>query len=152
MSESQVLLFPQLSTAGLTQPTNGLSQEIEKVFEYWKQQCDHPRALLDSARERAIRKQLKAGRSFEELKLAILGASLDEFSQGRNDRHKKYDDLTLIFRDAPHIEKFIDIAVAANRLNVRQSEYRRRPEPPVEHYRLTDDEYKQMFGRARSEE
>lgn len=89
------------------------SDQIREVFDYWRERCNHQTAQLDNQRSGAIRKQLKSGRSIGDLKVAIDGASADPFSQGANDRSRKFDDITLICRDAEHVERFIEFAKAA---------------------------------------
>ena len=90
-----------------------ITDTVRAVFDYWRGRCNHHGAILDNKRAALISKQLEAGRSLEELKLAIDGAAADPFSQGANDRGRKFDDISLICRDASHIEQFIEMAQAA---------------------------------------
>jgi hypothetical protein len=144
---AQVFLFPVSNQATEPIPLK-FTEAIKEVFEYWKEQCDHSRALLDSKRAGLILQQLKLGRTIQDLKLAIDGASIDPFSQGKNDRHQKYDDISLILRDAPHVEKFIDIALE---MEAQKQEYHRPAlEPNLEERELSDAEYEAIFHRRRS--
>lgn len=81
--------------------------EPEDIFDYWKELCGHSRSRMDASRKRAIQERLKDGYTVEDLKLAIAGCRASKFHQGENDRRKRYDDITLICRDAMHVDQFI---------------------------------------------
>ena len=89
---------------------DSLNGKIRAVFNYWQTRCGHLGAHLDDKRSRLIKTQLNSGKSVEDIKLAIDGVSIDPFSQGLNDRGRKYDDISLICRDAEHVERFMEIA------------------------------------------
>lgn len=89
------------------QRTNDTSVEVQKVFSHWQETLDHPRAKLDDKRKRKIAAALKTF-SLEDLCLAIDGCAASDFHMGKNDSQTKYDDISLILRDASHIEKFMD--------------------------------------------
>lgn len=78
-----------------------------QVFEHWKAVMGKPRAVLDKKRETLIKARLAEGRTADELCLAVDGYSRDPFSMGKNDRGQKYNDISLICRDAAHVEKFM---------------------------------------------
>ena len=86
-------------------PTRG---ETYDIFNFWKERTGHERAVLDKKRKKAIERGLAlfgaAG-----CRQAIIGICNSPFHQGQNDRGEIYDDLTLIFRDAAHAEKFREI-------------------------------------------
>ncbi len=86
---------------------NGATLPVRAVFEYWRQVMNHPGALLDTKRSRAIAARLKSGFSIEQLKQAIDGCKASPWHQGQNDRHQVYDDIELICRDAKRVEAFI---------------------------------------------
>lgn len=88
-----------------------------EIFQYWQEVLNHPRAKLDNKRKNKIESALKIGYSVEELKLAIKGCSLTAFNMGQNDRNQKYDDIELILRDAPHIDRFIETATTPTTVN-----------------------------------
>ncbi len=90
-----------------TQPAN-----TEEIFNYWQSVMKHPRAKLDSKRQRRIAQALKLGYSVEELKQAINGCALTPYNMGRNDQNQRYDDIELILRDASHIDRFIANAIS----------------------------------------
>ena len=85
----------------------------DRVFAHWVEVMGKgKRAQFDRKRLAAVEKQLAAGRTVEELKLAIDGCKLSPHNMGQNETHTKYDDLALICRDAEHVEKFIALAEA----------------------------------------
>jgi hypothetical protein len=81
-----------------------------QVFQYWQITMNHPRAKFDSKRERLIIKALQLGYRIDELKQAIDGCKNTPFNMGKNDRNQVYDDITLVLRDAEHIERFMSNA------------------------------------------
>jgi len=83
-----------------------------QVFEHWRVRLDHPRAKATTERKRLIAKWLKVY-TVDELHRAIDGVKLSPYHMGQNDRHKIYDDLELILRDAKHIEGFMRLAGGA---------------------------------------
>jgi len=103
---SEVITSSNLSPAK-TQLTN-----TEEIFNYWQSVMNHPRAKLDNKRHRRIAQALKLGYSVEELKQAINGCSLTPYNMGSNDQNQRYDDIELILRDAPHIDRFIANAIS----------------------------------------
>ena len=92
------------------QRTTTPKSEVLAVFDYWQRTMNHHRALLDKKRESAIRAALALGYSTEDLCKAIDGCAADAWSMGKNSRGVVYDALTLILRDADHIDKFIRFA------------------------------------------
>lgn len=85
-----------------TSPTEGL-----EVFEHWQKVMDHPRAAFDGKRRRAVQARLKDGYTADQLRLAIDGCAKTPHNIGQNDRGERYDDLELICRDGPHVDRFI---------------------------------------------
>jgi hypothetical protein len=82
------------------------SSEIKSIFEYWQQVMNHPRAKLDKKRQHKIKVALELGYSLDELKSAINGCANMPFNMGENEQGQRYDDITLILRDASHIDRF----------------------------------------------
>ncbi len=78
-----------------------------EVFDYWRQVMDHPRAKLDSKRRNAINARLKEGRSVEDLKRAVDGCSVTPHNMGQNKHRQRYDDIELICRNSPNVERFM---------------------------------------------
>ena len=84
---------------------------VSAVFQHWIDTCrpGGRQPVLDAKRTRVIEKAIishGANMCF----LAIDGNKLSDFHQGANSRGKKYDELSLILRDAEHIEQFVTIA------------------------------------------
>lgn len=85
-------------------------EDIDAVFEYWKTRSGKKRARMDQKRKTKIRMRLEDGYGVDDLKCAIDGCFASEFHQGANDRHTAYNDIELICRDAPHVDRFIEIS------------------------------------------
>lgn len=80
--------------------------EVDVVFKHWQKTLNHPQAKLTPERERKIKIALKTY-SAPQLCKAIEGCSKTPHNMGQNDRHEVYDDISLILRDAAHIERFM---------------------------------------------
>ena len=76
------------------------------VFSHWQTAMNHPQAKLDSKRKQKITQALKSY-SIQDLCLAIDGCKASAWHMGVNPGKKIYDDISLIFRDAEHIERFM---------------------------------------------
>ena len=87
-------------------PSNSAS--TQELFKHWQEVMNHPKAKLDKKRKGAIQKALKLGFSIDELKQAISGCSKTPHNMGQNDSGQVYDDISLILRDAEHIERFMN--------------------------------------------
>jgi hypothetical protein len=81
---------------------------VKSIFEFWKTMLKHPKAKLDEKRKRLIRNRLQEGYTVEQLQAAITGCSQSPFHMGQNEHHTRFDDLSLILRDAHHVEQFLD--------------------------------------------
>lgn len=79
----------------------------EEVFEFWVLHLNHPRAVFDEKRRKAVAARLRDGYSVADLILAVRGCKLTPHNMGENDRQEIFDDLELICRDTPHVERFI---------------------------------------------
>lgn len=105
---------------------------IEEIFAYWQHCARHPKARLDDARIKAIRKALRWGYSADDLKLAIFGCCSNPwYAEGRNDRGGIYTHIGLILRDADHIDRFMQDgadAVARAERAAREEDERRTTE------------------------
>ena len=84
----------------------------QELFNYWQTTMNHPRAIFDAKRQRKVAQALKLY-DLEDLKQAIDGCSLTPYNMGQNDSGQVYDDISLIFRDADHIERFMNNANAS---------------------------------------
>lgn len=98
-----------------TSPSNvsesNLLASTQELFNYWQTKMNHPHAKFDANRKRKVAQALKLY-SVEDLKKAIDGCSLTPYNMGKNDGGHVYDDISLIFRDADHIERFMSNAEA----------------------------------------
>lgn len=83
------------------------SDEIQEVFAYWQERLNHGRAKLDEKRRKKIRDRLKDGYTVADLKDAIDGITKSPHHMGENESSAIYDDIELICRDGPHVDKFI---------------------------------------------
>jgi hypothetical protein len=79
------------------------------LFDYWRTQCGHPKALLTRDRVTKVLARLREGYSVEDIRRAIDGAAKHAYV---NDRGVRYDDLELICRSGSKLEGFIQRAGA----------------------------------------
>jgi len=93
--------------SSLPLPADSAILPVRTVFTYWQAVMNHPQAILDKKRQRAIAARLKEGHSVDKLKQAIDGCKASAWHQGQNDRHQVYDDIELICRDAKRVESFV---------------------------------------------
>ena len=87
-----------------------LKNPVLEIFDHWKKVMLHERANIDDTREKVIKSALEIGYTTEELKMAIDGCRNTPFYMGANDRGIKYDGLSVIFKNADNIDKFISSA------------------------------------------
>ena len=101
-------------------------KDIEEVFNYWVENCRSTgrKPVLDEKRKRYIDRAL-GWYPKEDLMTAIDGVLKSPFHQGENPRNKKYDEITLIVRDAEHVEQFMDLADAQPVVNAAEEFLRR---------------------------
>jgi len=83
------------------------SGETDELFAYWQRAMAHPQAKLDAKRERNIKARLKDCYTVEQLCKAVDGCKLSPHHMGQNDTRTVYDDIELICRDGPRVDKFI---------------------------------------------
>lgn len=81
---------------------------VLEVFEYWKSVMGRKRATLDIKRERDIRWGI-AVYSVQGCREAIDGCKLSDFHMGKNKQKTAYNDVSVIFRDADHVERFQEL-------------------------------------------
>lgn len=80
----------------------------DRVWAFWQSHLGKAStAKFDKKRQRAVEARLRDGYSVDQLCDAIRGCKADPFSMGQNDRHQRFDDISLICRDATHVDKFI---------------------------------------------
>lgn len=79
------------------------------VFEVWKLDTGHPRAVFDSKREARIRARLREGFSREQLKTAITNRHNSQHLMGNNASGTVYDGIETLLRDAAQVEKLLNL-------------------------------------------
>ncbi|SHM05489.1 hypothetical protein SAMN05216428_11290 [Nitrosospira sp. Nsp11] len=84
--------------------------ECQEVFDHWRKEMNHEKAILDPKRLKLIKQALAMGYTVDDLRAAIDGCKLSPYHQGQNDSKSKYDGLDLILRDAGKIDKFMAIS------------------------------------------
>jgi hypothetical protein len=82
---------------------------IEVVVDFYKTHLNHPRTVLTDERRKLVARRLREY-SPDDLCAAIRGCKMSAFHQGENDRATIYDSMELIFKDAQHVESFIQRA------------------------------------------
>ena len=87
------------------------TEQIETVFQHWVTVIKSGNKLcrLDQARAYVIARAI-LDYGVDTCVLAVSGCARSPFHMGENSRKKTYNDLTLIFRDADHVEKFVALA------------------------------------------
>jgi hypothetical protein len=116
------------------------AESVAAVFAHWKVIMGHERARMDLKRAQVIRDRLRDGYSVDDLCLAVEGCAASAFHCGENDRGQRYDSLTLILRDADHVDKFISMGEQARRMIAAREQRReeaaaqeqKRAQPPTE--------------------
>ncbi len=85
--------------------------EVRLVFDTWVEATGKhtTRTKMDDKRRRLISRALK-NHPIEDVLDAVVGWRSDPFYRGENDRGKAFNDLSLLLRDAEHIERFCDLA------------------------------------------
>lgn len=90
------------------------SMNAHEVFKHWQAVMSHPHAKFDKKRKIKIQAAFKLGFNLDQLKQAIDGCARTSFNMGQNKNGQRYDSIELIFRDAEHIERFMQNASAKN--------------------------------------
>jgi hypothetical protein len=92
---------------------------VKQVFDHWVRTVRNSgkgiKPVLSPERRRKIRKALEAY-GMETCMLAIDGVLKSDFHMGRNAKARRYDDISLILRDARHIEMFAELAMTKDAL------------------------------------
>lgn len=88
------------------QPVENRKNEVDVVFNHWKEVMHSPRSVLDNNRKKKIQAALKHY-SVADLLKAINGCSLSAFHMGANENGMKYNSIDLIFRNSEKIEQFM---------------------------------------------
>lgn len=94
--------------------TNTRASQARAVFDCWRESLNHPRAKPDPKRLRLIERRLVEGFSVDDLCLAVRGCRVSPYHMGQNEHGTVYDDISLICRDAKHVEQFMARAQMPN--------------------------------------
>lgn len=102
------------------------SSAVRELFEYWQLRTGHERAKLDAKRARKIRDRLKDGYTVDEIRQAINGVAKFPFvvdggrsSTGRS--NQRFDDIELVCRNGPNLERFGQLGVGTIDRNVERA-------------------------------
>lgn len=76
-----------------------------QVFDAWRAETGHSRAVLDAKRERRIASRVREGFTAERMILAIKNRVNDPFLMGQNDTGTVYDGIDTLLRDAAQVER-----------------------------------------------
>ena len=79
------------------------STAVERVFDHWKSQYGHPKAVLTPKRRKLIRAALR-DYELDDVLQSISGYQHSPHHMGENSRNTVYDSIELFLRDAKHIE------------------------------------------------
>lgn len=82
-------------------------EEKKEIFDFWKLTFSKTRVSMDVKREVSIGWAIYTY-GLEACRHAILGCASSEFHMGQNKAGKTYTGIDLIFRDAEHVEMFIE--------------------------------------------
>jgi hypothetical protein len=124
------------------------------VFEAWSKSIvetrgnrSAPRHIFDEKRRKCISAALKLC-PLEDVIDAVRGWRHDPFSRGENDRGTPYNELTLLLRDAAHIEKFRDLERSHKALPAASPPPESRP---IRYYSPREERDKIELARRRAE-
>lgn len=93
--------------------------QTQQVFAAWQEATGRQGTRLDTKRATKIRLALSMY-PLADILDAVRGWQNDPFYCGQNDRQRPYNELTLLLRDAEHIERFRDMARAPSVQRVGQ--------------------------------
>lgn len=82
------------------------AQKLE-IFDFWKLTFNKTRVSMDVNRENALGWAIYTY-GLEACRHAILGCASSAFHMGQNKAGKTYNGIDLIFRDAEHVEMFLE--------------------------------------------
>jgi len=83
---------------------------VRRVFEAWKLDTGHARAVLDAKRQRRIEGRLREGFTEQDLLDALEGRHSDPWLMGTDPKSPRlFDEIDTIYRDAAQVEKLRDL-------------------------------------------
>jgi len=84
-------------------------ERMQELFEFWKETFNkRSTTVFDEARQKKIAVALR-NYGMEKCKKAIKGCALSSWHTGNNPQNKKYNDLSLIFRNSDKVEMFLEL-------------------------------------------
>lgn len=83
------------------------AEQKKAIFEYWKESMGKTRPIMDKKRESRIDWAI-ANYGIDQCRKAIDGCTMSSWHMGKNPSNKRYDDISLIFQDAKHVEMFLE--------------------------------------------
>lgn len=96
---------------------NGVGSATGRIFEHWRAAMSKSAAArLTPERSKVVASRLRTF-SEQELRDAITVASRDAWTMGENDRHKPFNDLTVIFRTDTKVSQWLEQAAEPARLS-----------------------------------
>jgi len=99
---------PSAHTREQSDVSTSVSIDLKReIFSYWVERMAKKRAVMDKKREARIGWAI-ATYGLEACREAIDGCLSSPWHMGKNPSNKRYDDISLIFRDAEHVEMFLD--------------------------------------------
>lgn len=117
---------------------------VNEVFEFWKKELNHPRAVLDAKRKKLIANALST-HDVQFLKEAISGNKLSKWHQGGNSDGKVYNSIELILRDNYKIESFQQIFEVQSQNIASQQKREAELFTPKETIPASNDEWKNLM-------
>lgn len=95
-------------------------EQKRAIFEYWKESMGKTRPIMDTKREQRIGWAI-ANYGIDGCRKAIDGCTMSSWHMGKNPSKKRYDDISLIFQDAKHVEMFLDHYDGGKKKSARDS-------------------------------
>jgi len=127
-----------------------IADPIQQVFTHWQIIMSKSRARLDEKRRKCIKARFADGYEVQDLLDAINGCYLSPFHMGENPDGTIYNELSLICRDAEHIDRFIETFEEGQKRLARIQEVQEKPEAQIstaEFARAQLDRIKKMMRR-----
>ena len=111
---------PSAHTREQADISTSISIDLKReIFSYWVEKMGKKRAVMDKKREARIGWAI-ATYGMEACREAIDGCSSSPWHMGKNPANKRYDDISLIFRDAEHVEMFLEHAANGVKKSVKE--------------------------------
>jgi hypothetical protein len=93
---------------------NRTDTPVQRVFDHWRKEFDHPKAQLDTKRTKVITDALKAYPE-SDLLASISGYKKSPYHMGKNETKTVYDAIDLFLRDAKRIDAGLAFAKTGER-------------------------------------